>query len=382
MPDVMMEKAEAYVQLGRPTGADDVYAEVIKAYPSTAQGRRASLFLASDMASNGDVDGAIEVYQQLIARAATSDEARQAADAVKRLHADRGTLDEYNNFIADVDGAETMDAAEAETLTWNAAERAYLAGRGTTQLEAYANKYPRGAYTSRALEYLLDEANDADDTDAAYTYASRIVSDYPDGAAVEDALIVIADVDYDRGRGMDALHAWETLDQKASSATNKNIARMGIMRVARDLGDGDRLLAAAENVLASSTPGSEDKTEAAFSRALARSLKGDNDAAITEWTELSAVPDDLYGAKSAVYAIDALNAAGRYAEATKIAEKFVNSGTPHTYWLGRGFIGLSDAYTGLDRKFEAREYLKALKDNYPGNETDIYQMIEERLGNE
>jgi len=379
MPDVLMEKAEAYVQLGKADDADDVYRDVIDRYPSTTQGRRASLFLASDLAVAGNVDDAIETYQQLIARAATSDEARQAVEAVKRLHADRGTLGQYNEFIADIDGAPEMNDVEAETLAWNAAQRAFLTNENTSLLEQYVDSYPRGKFTAQALSYLLDNADDGLDYDSAYKYATRLVKEFPDNAAVENALIVKADIDYNMGRGMDALHAWEILETKASTADNKNIARMGIMRVARDLGDGDRLLAAAEAVLATSTPGSEEKTEAAFSRALARSLKGDTDAAVAEWTELSAAADDLYGAKSAVYAAEALNAAGKYKEAASLSEKFVNTGTPHTYWLGRAFIALSDAYDGLDRKFEAREYLKALKDNYPGDETDIFQMIEDRL---
>lgn len=379
MPEVLMEKAEAYVQLSKAGEADNVYRDVIKRYPSTTQGRRASLFLASDLAVAGNIDDAIETYQELITRAATSDEARQAVEAVKRLHADRGTLGQYNEFIADVDGAPVMDDVEAETLAWNAAQRAYLNNGSTKLLTQYVDSFPRGKFTAHALAYLLDNADENENDADAYKYATRLVNEFPDNAAVENALIIKADIDYDQGRGMDALHAWETLETKASTAANKNIARMGIMRVARDLGDADRLLAAAEAVMASSTPGSEDKTEAAFSRALAHSLKGQTNEAIAEWTELSTAADDLYGAKSAVYAAEALNAAGKYKQSADLCEKFVSTGTPHTYWLGRAFIALSDAYNGLDRKFEAREYLKALKDNYPGDETDIFQMIDDRL---
>ena len=89
--------------------------------------------------------------------------------------------------------------------------------------------------------------------------------------------------------------------------------------------------------------------------------------------------DDLYGAKGAVYAAETLLEQQNFGEAEKVAEQFVNSGTPHLYWLARGFIALSDAYAGQDRDFEAQEYLKALKDNYPGSEPDIFDMIEERL---
>ena len=40
---------------------------------------------------------------------------------------------------------------------------------------------------------------------------------------------------------------------------------------------------------------------------------------------------------------------------------------------------MSDIYRARGKKFEADSYLEALRDNYPGNEADIFRMIEERL---
>ncbi len=379
LPDALMERAEAYIQLLQPDAADDVYRELIASYPGTTQGRRAYLFLASDLAGNGDIDGAIETYEKLIATAGTSDEAALADQAVKRLHAERGTLGEYSNFVAGIDGAPALDASEAETLAWNAAEHSYLGGKGTSLLEKYVADYPLGRYAARAIDIMLNKSIDEGNDDETYRWASLLVKNFPDNASVENALIEKADIEYDRGRGLDALATWEILEQKASTPDNKNIARLGIMRVARDTGDSKRMLDMADALLASSVLGGEDKTEAAFSRALALSLSGSTDEAVTVWRTLASNADDLYGAKSAVYAAEALNESGKYADAAKVSEAFVNSGTPHTYWLARGFITLADAYAGQGRDFEAREYIKALKENYPGNEPDIMDMIEQRL---
>lgn len=63
----------------------------------------------------------------------------------------------------------------------------------------------------------------------------------------------------------------------------------------------------------------------------------------------------------------------------RVASDLVASGTPHAYWLARGFIIISDLYAAQGKKFEAREYLDALRQNYPGTESDIFMMIEERL---
>lgn len=379
IPDALLEQAEAYTQLKDPVQTRNMYRRLIDNYSETKQGRQAYLYLAAALAGGGSTNKAIDTYEELIRIAPTSDEALLADEAVKRLHAERGTLNEYADFVETVNGIPALDSVEAETLSWNASEHAYLDGKGVALLEKYVKQYPAGIYTARALAYLLDDAQDKDDDASAYRYATQIIARYPDNAAVEEALIVKGDIDYDSGRGRDALQTWEMLEQKASTAQNRNIARLGIMRVARDIGDAKRMEAAADALLQSSALGADEKTEAAFSRGLAFNLSGDTDTAISIWSDLVDNTDDLYGAKAAVYTVEALNASGRYDKAEEVADEFVNSGTPHTYWLARGFIALADALSGLNRQFEAAEYLKALKENYPGKESDIFEMIDIRL---
>ncbi len=71
--------------------------------------------------------------------------------------------------------------------------------------------------------------------------------------------------------------------------------------------------------------------------------------------------------------------AGKLKNAAQVAEKFVASSTPHSYWLARGFILLSDINRAQGKTFEADEYLSALRQNYPGDEEDIFMMIDSRL---
>ncbi len=378
-PDALLEMTEAQLRTGDNSGAINTYKRLISNYPNTTQGRQAYLQLALTYADAGNRSEAISTYRTIIKNYPTSDEAAQAAETLKRMAAADGTLDEHIAFINTVDNAPKIDANEAEKLAYNAGEQAYLDNNATNRLEDYVKKYPNGTYAVQAYAYLMEAADTADDTDKAYAYANRIVQNWPDNSAAVDAYAIKAEVEYSKGQGEAALKSWKELERRASTPADVNEARMGIMRVARDLGRADDLLAAADAVLASSTLGSEDKTEASFSRGVAQQLKGDVAGAISTWTPLATQTDDLYGAKSAVYLAQALLDKGSTAESVKVSEKFINSGTPHTYWLGRGFIVLSDAYRKQGKTYEANEYLKALKENYPGTEADIFSMIDERL---
>lgn len=116
-----------------------------------------------------------------------------------------------------------------------------------------------------------------------------------------------------------------------------------------------------------------------YARAVALSHSADSSEAISLWTELSADPSDEAGVRSAVLLGEALLRRGEAARAREVADALINANPSQQYWLARGFIVLSDALRAQGETFEADEYLKSLKSNYPGDEADIFQMIEARL---
>lgn len=379
VPSALLEKAESYVALDNHQKAIAVYKQLVEQYPSTAQGRNGYLQLAITNLSVGNRKAAIEAYRQVISSYPTSEEARVASDDLKRIYADDGNLDEYARFIASVPNAPRLDASEIDNLTFEAAEKAYLADNGTAKLVQYIEKYPNGANESQALYYLASDAAAKGNDDDALRYSSHLVEKYPDAEAAEDILAIKGDVEFRQGKGEDALATFRQLERRASATANIHAARLGIMRVSRDLGQHASVVAAADRLLASSASSSAEITEIRFSRAYALHALDKTDEAVEIWTDLASNPDDLYGAKSAFYLAKHHYDAKQYGKAEKTINAFIDANTPHQYWLARGFILLSDIYSAQGKDYEAREYLKSLKSNYPGSETDIQDMINQRL---
>lgn len=379
MPEVLLETAEAYQLSEDNENAERMLNELTSKYPATQQGRQALLYLANIRDAAGNTDEAAKTYAKLIREYPTSVEARQAAEVLKRYAADAGEMDRYEQFIAGIDNAPRLEAAESDRLSFEAAEEQYLNGRGITAMRRYLKNYPKGHNRHRALAYLMDEAGERNATEDQYRYASAIVAEYPDAEAAEDALAIVAEYDYAQGRQGNARDAWLKLSNRASTPEHANAARMGLMRIARDQGDAEALHTAAQSVLSSSTLGAQDKTEAAFSLGLAEQLAGNDDAARTMWAKLANDASDIYGAKAAVYLAQNFLDHQMNDEALAAAEKFTSSGTPHQYWLARGFIVLSDAMRAKGKVFEADEYLRAVRANYTGTEADIFDAIDTRL---
>lgn len=379
VPSALLEMAESYGELGDRNAALATYKKLVKNHPSTAQGRQGYLLLAITYMDRGDRDKAIDSYKTVLRNYPSSDEARVAADDLKRIYSDMGRLDEFANYINAIPGAPRMDAAEVERLTFQSAEKDYVNAGKVERLEGYVERFPSGADVAAALQYLAENAAAKGNDKKALAYATRIVEDYPDSRAMESALVIKGDVEYRQGKGEIALATYRQLERRASSSTSLNAARMGILKVSRDLGHHKDVVAQADELLGSSTVSGVEKDEVTFARGYANMRLGQTAKAVKDWESLSSDADKLNGAKSAYYLGQLYFDEGNLKKARKVIDKLVAANPPHHYWLARGFILLSDINRKEGNTFEATEYLKTLKENYPGTEADIFQMIDSRL---
>ena len=116
-----------------------------------------------------------------------------------------------------------------------------------------------------------------------------------------------------------------------------------------------------------------------YVKALALADTGRGSEALELWEKLADDIDDLYGTKSAFNIAEHHAAAGNDKAALDAVNRLIEANPPHDYWLARGFILLSDLLRRKGDAFEADEYLRSLRENYPGTEADIFRMIDERL---
>ncbi len=378
MPDALLETTQAQISLGRNADAVATYRTLIADYPQTTQGRRGYLQMAMTLLDMGRTDEAAQAYRSVIELYPTSAEAAQASALLKNLYAGAGRADEYLAFISSVKNAPQIDPGEAEELAYTSACKALESRSDTRQLESFVESHPSSQYAAPALGKLLQHARSSNDSATAASLAKHILDRYPDSREAESALLFQAASAYSAGELPQALEQYKTLAEKASDASTATAARLGVMRTARDMGDYALAGSAADAIIASSASPAA-LSEARFTKAKALDAEEKTDEAIAIWLDMASSPAELFGAKSAFEAADALHEAGREKEALEVAQKFVQSGSPHRYWVARGFILLSDIYTAQGKTFEAREYLEALRDNYPGEEADIFMMIDSRL---
>lgn len=379
VPDALLEMTESYIQLGDNPSAITAYRRLISEYPATEQGRKGYLQMALTLLNSGRRTEAVTAYKDVVALYPSSEEAVMALDELKRISADDGTLGELSTWLQGIDGAPKLDVAEADRLSFEAAEKQWITEKSISKIKTYLSDFADGTYRPRALAYLVEYHQEGGHSKEVITYASEIIERYPDSSQAESALIAKGSAEYSLGQASEALSTWSALEQKASNSQTLSMARIGILRAAADIENDARVIAAADAILSTTTAEGGVRREAQFARALALSRTGRLNEARTAWEDLAQSPVDIFGAKSRYYLAESYFNAGNLAQAETNAHALIDSGTPHNYWIARAFILLSDIYNKEGKEFEAREYLKSLRDNYPGSEPDIFEMINQRL---
>lgn len=345
-PSAMTEKALAYVVTSKPKNAIEEYKQVVANYPQTTYGRNAMLQLAIISDNIGDQHSAIDYYRRVITKYPTSPEAALAVDDLKRIYGDKGNIDELNTFLESVNGAPQLDATERNAI---------------------------------AAAGLLRKAKAATTADSRLAAANEMLTKYPDADGIEEALQIAAAAYMQLGLTDKALTAYNQLEKKATNDDLRHQARIGMLRAAAEMDDHKKVIEVSGDILANPVMAGSDLPEVKFARASALKASGDVSGALSIWQELSKSLSTLYGVRSA-YEIAANDfAAGKLQPAADRAEAIIDANPPHAYWLARTFILYSDILRAQGSDFEADEYLKVLRSNYPGNEQDIFRMIDKRL---
>ncbi len=378
LPNALLEKGQTYTGLGETANAVKTFEQLRSTYRQSAQARKGMLSLAIAYMKEGNNEQGEETYKEIIAKWPTSEEARLANDDLRRHYSSVGGLQEYAAFLRGVPEAPQIDATEMETLAFEGAETVYADDiANIAMLEKYVDDYPNGRYLAQALLDIAQSKDETGDPSGALDALNRLISRRADSEQLPEALVLKGKLLEEQGHPSrkEALQTYKELE-KRGGADYAADAYAGIMRTTER--DDERMHYAA--LVKNSGGLSADRLEEAeFYEASSMLSKGDKTRAIETLSRMASNPKSLYGAKSAValgqYYLDN----GAVGDAEKVLTEFTDAGSPHEYWLARGFIALADVYHTRGKDYLAVEYLKSLRDNYPGKELDIHDMITTRL---
>ncbi|MDR1937215.1 MAG: tetratricopeptide repeat protein [Tannerellaceae bacterium] len=381
VPDALYEKGRSYVLLDNSNAAAEAFETLIRRFPQNSRARKAGVQLGLLYYNSNQPEKAAEAYKKVISNYPESEEARVALQDLKSVYLDLNDVGSYAAYANSLGGSLRVDISEQDSLTYIAAERLFMRGDldgARRSLTGYLQNFPAGAFSTRA-NYHLASIYFANKNYAEAKRIYNLVLESGDTKFVEDSWARKAEIEYMEKDYKAALESFKHLRLVAEDLQNREAAKLGVMRCAQFAGQSQDALAAAEDILKGAKLSPEITAEARSVRAKAYLSLNQPNKALPDLQALAKDTRTASGAEAKYLLAQLYYNANDNAKAEKELMDFIENGTPHQYWLARGFILLVDIYIRQGDDFQARQYLTSLRNNYKGSD-DIADMIENRLG--
>ena len=379
--DALFEKGRSYVLLDNNQAAAASFEQLMRDFPQSSLARKAGVQLGLIYFNDNQPEKAADAYKSVISNYPGSEEAKVALQDLKSVYIELNDINSFAAYANSLGGNVRFEVSEQDSLTYLAAEKLFMRGDNEgarRSLTNYLQTFPQGAFSSNANFYLASIAFAKKDLEEAKRLFS-LVLESGDTKFREESWARKAEIEYLDKDYAAAMESFNHLQAVAENPENKEAAKLGLMRCAELTGQPQEALLAANDLLKEPKLSPEIMSEARYVRAKAYiSLKQENKA-LADLKEISKDTRTIHGAE-AKYLLAQLyydNKDDKNAET--VLMNFIENGTPHQYWLARGFILLADIYIRQGDDFQARQYLTSLQNNYKGDD-EIAAMIEDRLG--
>ena len=374
------ELGRTYIEQGKINEGISMYDKLVQRFPNSQLARRAATEKAMVYNSRNDHENAIKAYKSIIEKYPHSEEAQVALQDLKNIYIEMGNVSGYADYVSGTSGLQEVNSDELDTLAYTAAERFYSKrelDKAEAKFNEYLGSFPQGAFRLNSHYYLGLIQNKNKDYDAALKNL-KAVTEYPDNKFSEEALVLAGEIHYNKKEFANSIAAFKKVLAITIQDERRTAAHMNIMRAARQIKDHDETINSASQLIGKNNIEPEWEREAMFSRAKANIALGKTDDAMDDLEPLAEDTRTKEGAESKYLLAELMFADGQYTECEEEILDYIEVSTPHTYWLARSFVLLSDVYTIQGKNMEAKQYLISLQNNYDEDD-DIAGMIEERL---
>lgn len=379
--DALFEKGRAYVLLDDNKNAAQAFEKLAQEFPQSSLARKAGIQLGLIYFNDNQPEKAAEAYKAVINNYPGSEEAKVALQDLKSVYIELNDINSFAAYANSLGGNVRFEVSEQDSLTYLAAEKLFMRGDNEgarRSLVNYLQTFPQGAFSSNANFYLASIAFAKKDNDEAKRLFD-LVLDSGDTKFLEESVARKAEIEYMEKDYPAALESFKRLQLVAENPENKEAARLGVMRCAWLTNQPKEALLAADALLKDPKLSPELSAEARYVRAKAYIELKQEKQAVADLKELSKDTRTVQGAEAKYLLAQWYYDTNEDKKAEEVLMNFIENGTPHPYWLARGFILLADIYIRQGDDFQARQYLTSLQNNYKGDD-DIAGMIENRLG--
>lgn len=363
---------DVYYELGNTYVSEQMNDDAIEAYDNLIKYHKKSSYVSKALLKQGLVyynterdNQALDKYRRVVKEFPNTDEAKQAVSNARQVYVDLGRVDEYAEWVKDIDFVEVTDA-DLDKDMYESAEKQYLQNdrkKAITAFEKYIARFPNGVHKLQANFYLAESLYAENQKTKSEKYYTFII-DQERNEFTEQGLSRLSQVYLDAGNWKRAIPVLERLEEEADFPQNITYAQSNLMKGHYELENYTDAVAYAEKVL--QRPKLEDRIRSDAKIIIARSAfkTGDEYKAQEAYEEVQKIATGELKAEAIYYDAYFKNKEGNYKVSNTVVQKLVSDYAAYKYYGAKGLIIMAKNFYELDDAFQATYILESVIKNF------------------
>lgn len=372
------ELANTYLVLGNDEGAISNYKKVVAEHPECSYTSRSLLQIGVIQSKKKEYDAAIATLDKVLASYPKTNEAFEAISAMRDIYRAKSDMDTYEAKIKNIPYA-AVSVASLDSSNYDVAFDYYDKGdceNANRYFSKYIQKYLDGIFIVHAMYYKAVCDYDNKNFDLALG-GFQYVTDKPYSQFTETSHLKASEINFKNKNYRNALKHYTRLAEVAEYPANVNEGRIGEMRCHWALGNYDLAVESAQKVLTLDKISAEVKSEAHLIIGRSALEKQNLDLATSEFTTITQLTNSEKSAEARYQMAYILFLKGQYKESQKTAFDLLNQDPGYEYWMGKGYLLISDTYAALNDNFNAKYALQAYIDK--SSNAELVAVAKEKL---
>ncbi len=365
-------KDDALFELGNTLISGGQENRGLQTYDKLISGYRGSSLVPQTIMRQGLVhyngsrnEQALAKFKTVVRDYPKTQEAIQAVATAKLVYVDMGRVNEYAEWVRDLDFVEVTDT-ELDNATFESADKQNLEGKKDAAIRGYENyikQFPNGLHAVKANFNLAQLYFSKEQKDKALPYykyvADRGASEYAEQALTRVCEVYIGSQDY-----LAALPYLERLESQADIQQNRTFAQSNLMKGYYEQKSYDKTISYAEKVLATPTIDNRIKSDAQTMIARSAIKTDDEPRAKRAYAEVLKIASGSLAAEALYYDAYFKNKEQEYEASSASVQKLAKDYSSYKEWGGKGLIIMAKNFYALGDAYQATYILESVTTNF------------------
>ena len=364
---------DALYALGNSFVKENQIDKAMNAYNQLSSEYRMSSFVPKALLRQGLVyynrsenERALTKFKKVAGDFPGTPEAVQAVSTARLIYIDLGRVDDYANWVKQLDYVEVTDV-DLDNTTYESAEKQYLdnnTDKAIKQFNGYLNQFPNGIHGLQAHFYLAQlyyKKNLLENAAPHYQY----VVGASQNEFTEEALTRLSQFFLESKSWNKAMPLLKRLEEEANYPQNIIFAQSNLMKANYQLENYDAAVSYAEKVLASSSIDNKIKSDAHIIIARSAIKTGNETKAKTAYGNVERVATGETAAEALYYNAYFKHKEGQHNASNTSVQKLAKDFSGYKYYSAKGLVLMAKNFYALKDAFQATYILESVIQNFP-----------------